>query len=60
MWPKVWRFNVNTYSILMDAIYSAPSRADIHQQLISEESGDMSTHGQTSWIACGIKIQELQ
>ncbi|KAH9022823.1 hypothetical protein EDB85DRAFT_1895062 [Lactarius pseudohatsudake] len=30
------------------------------QQLISEESGDITTHGQTSWIACGIKIQELQ
>ncbi|KAH9018398.1 hypothetical protein EDB85DRAFT_1873822 [Lactarius pseudohatsudake] len=38
----------------------APSRAEIQQQLISEESGDITTHGQTSWIACGIKIQELQ
>ncbi|KAH9030738.1 hypothetical protein EDB85DRAFT_1866206 [Lactarius pseudohatsudake] len=38
----------------------APSRAVIQQQLISEESGDITTHGQTSWIACGIKIQELQ
>ncbi|KAH9009792.1 hypothetical protein EDB85DRAFT_2162272 [Lactarius pseudohatsudake] len=38
----------------------APSHAEIQQQLISEESGDITTHGQTSWIACGIKIQELQ
>ncbi|KAI9431632.1 hypothetical protein H4582DRAFT_2084821 [Lactarius indigo] len=38
----------------------APSRAEIQQQLISEESGDITAHGQTSWIACGIKIQELQ
>ncbi|KAH8985344.1 hypothetical protein EDB86DRAFT_2810252 [Lactarius hatsudake] len=38
----------------------APSCAVIQQQLISEESGDITTHGQTSWIACGIKIQELQ
>ncbi|KAH9012749.1 hypothetical protein EDB84DRAFT_1278521 [Lactarius hengduanensis] len=38
----------------------APSRAEIQQELISEESGDITTHGQTSWIACGIKIQELQ
>ncbi|KAI9429672.1 hypothetical protein H4582DRAFT_1826218 [Lactarius indigo] len=38
----------------------APSRAEIQQQLISEESRDITTHGQTSWISCGIKIQELQ
>ncbi|KAI9443063.1 hypothetical protein H4582DRAFT_2054158 [Lactarius indigo] len=38
----------------------APSRAEIQQQLILEESGDITAHGQTSWIACGIKIQELQ
>ncbi|KAH9017156.1 hypothetical protein EDB84DRAFT_1276642 [Lactarius hengduanensis] len=38
----------------------APSHAEIQQQLISEESGDITTHGQTSWIACGIKIQEYQ
>ncbi|KAI9446284.1 hypothetical protein H4582DRAFT_1804475 [Lactarius indigo] len=37
----------------------APSRAEIQQQLISEESRDITAHGQTSWIACGIKIQEL-
>ncbi|KAI9432278.1 hypothetical protein H4582DRAFT_1821382 [Lactarius indigo] len=37
----------------------APSRAEIQQQLILEESGDITAHGQTSWIACGIKIQEL-
>jgi recombinational DNA repair ATPase RecF len=37
-----------------------PSRADIQQQLIMEESKDISTQGQTNWIACGIKIQELQ
>ncbi|KAH8985052.1 hypothetical protein EDB86DRAFT_2810433 [Lactarius hatsudake] len=41
-------------------ISKAPSRAEIQQQLISDESGDITTHGQTSWIACGIKIQELQ
>ncbi|KAH9035584.1 hypothetical protein EDB84DRAFT_1269414 [Lactarius hengduanensis] len=38
----------------------APSRAAIQQQLIEEESGDYSIHGETSWISCGLKIQELQ
>ncbi|KAH9014734.1 hypothetical protein EDB84DRAFT_1277578 [Lactarius hengduanensis] len=38
----------------------APSRAAIQQQLIEEESGDHSIHGETSWISCGLKIQELQ
>ncbi|KAI9434034.1 hypothetical protein BJY52DRAFT_1131868 [Lactarius psammicola] len=38
----------------------APSRAMIQQELVSEESGDSSVHGQTSWIACGLKIQEMQ
>ncbi|KAH9008024.1 hypothetical protein EDB85DRAFT_1904662 [Lactarius pseudohatsudake] len=37
----------------------APSRATIQQQLIEEESGDHSIHGETSWISCGLKIQEL-
>ncbi|KAI9434693.1 hypothetical protein H4582DRAFT_1818434, partial [Lactarius indigo] len=44
---------------LMD-IYDTVTSKEIQQQLISEESGDITTHGQTSWIACGIKIQELQ
>ncbi|KAF8256537.1 hypothetical protein EI94DRAFT_1711089 [Lactarius quietus] len=38
----------------------APSLAEIQQKLISEESRDPTTHGQTSWIASGIRIQELQ
>ncbi|KAH9031538.1 hypothetical protein EDB85DRAFT_1847537, partial [Lactarius pseudohatsudake] len=38
----------------------APSCAAIQQQLIEEESGDHSIHGETSWISCGLKIQELQ
>ncbi|KAI9437087.1 hypothetical protein BJY52DRAFT_1230227 [Lactarius psammicola] len=38
----------------------APSCAMIQQELVSEESGDSSVHGQTSWIACGLKIQEMQ
>ncbi|KAH9032367.1 hypothetical protein EDB83DRAFT_2319127 [Lactarius deliciosus] len=41
-------------------ISKAPSHAEIQQRLISDESRDITTHGQTSWIACGIKIQELQ
>ncbi|KAH9169688.1 hypothetical protein EDB89DRAFT_1908334 [Lactarius sanguifluus] len=41
-------------------ISKAPSHAEIQQWLISDESRDITTHGQTSWIACGIKIQELQ
>jgi hypothetical protein len=45
---------------IMPMIFPAPSRAEIQQQLISDESRDISTHGQTSWIACGIKVQELQ
>ncbi|KAF8258658.1 hypothetical protein EI94DRAFT_1707799 [Lactarius quietus] len=38
----------------------APSLAEIQQKLISEESRDPTTRGQTSWIASGIRIQELQ
>ncbi|KAF8263452.1 hypothetical protein EI94DRAFT_1807176 [Lactarius quietus] len=38
----------------------APSLAEIQQKLISEEGRDPTTHGQTSWIASGIRIQELQ
>ena len=38
----------------------APSRADIQQQLIEEEYGDHSIRGQTSWLLCGIRIQEMQ
>ncbi|KAI9430467.1 hypothetical protein BJY52DRAFT_1161270 [Lactarius psammicola] len=38
----------------------APSCAMIQQELILEESGDSSVHGQTSWIACDLKIQEMQ
>ena len=38
----------------------APSRVDIQQQLIEEEHGEHSIHGQTSWILCGLKIQEMQ
>ncbi|KAH9172399.1 hypothetical protein EDB89DRAFT_1906254 [Lactarius sanguifluus] len=41
-------------------ISKAPSCAEIQQRPISDESRDITTHGQTSWIACGIKIQELQ
>ncbi|KAF8261054.1 hypothetical protein EI94DRAFT_1608583 [Lactarius quietus] len=38
----------------------APSRATIQQELMGEEIGDSSMRGQTSWISCGIKIQEMQ
>ncbi|KAI9443894.1 hypothetical protein H4582DRAFT_2071441 [Lactarius indigo] len=30
----------------------APSHAEVQQQLILEESGDITAYGQTSWIAC--------
>jgi len=39
---------------------AAPSRVEVLKQLIAQESEDDSTHGQTSWISKGIKIQELQ
>jgi len=38
----------------------APSRADVQWQLIKEERNEHSIRGQTSWILCGIKIQEMQ
>jgi hypothetical protein len=38
----------------------APSLAEIQQKLIAEEIGDATTHGETSWISSGMKIQELQ
>ncbi|KAN0131104.1 hypothetical protein V8E53_011105 [Lactarius tabidus] len=37
-----------------------PTGAQTQRRLISEESGDSATHGQASWIASGIRIQELQ
>lgn len=33
---------------------------DIREQLIAEERDDISTHGQTSWVASGINLQEQQ
>jgi hypothetical protein len=41
-------------------MFKAPSRAEIQQQLIVEESEDHSIRGQTSWISWGLKIQEMQ
>ena len=41
-------------------LYLAPSCGMIQQQLILEESGEGSVHGQTSWISSGLKIQEMQ
>jgi hypothetical protein len=38
----------------------APSASEIQQNLIIEEAGDPLAHGHTSWIALGIKIQEMQ
>ncbi|KAF8264792.1 hypothetical protein EI94DRAFT_1805344 [Lactarius quietus] len=38
----------------------APSCATIQQELMGAETGDSSMQGQTSWISCGIKIQEMQ
>ncbi|KAH8978663.1 hypothetical protein EDB86DRAFT_2836597 [Lactarius hatsudake] len=38
----------------------APSRAEIQLQLMVEEDGDHSIRGETSWISCGLKIQEIQ
>lgn len=52
--------NVFIRLISHSSLLLAPSRAMIQQQLISEESGDLSIHGQTSWISCGLKIQEMQ
>jgi hypothetical protein len=46
-----------SHSLIHD---KAPSRADIQKELIEEEQGNFSIHGQTSWILCGIRIQEMQ
>src|ERR1700733_8312593 len=40
--------------------WAAPSGVDVQAKLVSEERKDASSHGQTSWIASGIKIQEQQ
>ena len=40
--------------------WAAPTASEIQQNLISEEAGDPTSNGQTSWIASGIKIQEMQ
>ena len=39
---------------------AAPSAADIQRKLMSNESRNSGTHGETSWIALGIGIQEMQ
>ena len=39
---------------------AAPSAVDIQRKLMSKESRRSATHGQTSWIALGIGIQEMQ
>ncbi|KAF8262715.1 hypothetical protein EI94DRAFT_1704552 [Lactarius quietus] len=36
----------------------APSQADIQTQLIMEEEGDHSVHGQTSWICVGSRFRK--
>ncbi|KAN0141876.1 hypothetical protein V8E53_000338 [Lactarius tabidus] len=38
----------------------APTCSTIQQQLISEEFDENAIHGKTSWIAYGLKIQEMQ
>ncbi|KAN0136391.1 hypothetical protein V8E53_005759 [Lactarius tabidus] len=38
----------------------APTQAAIQQVLISEEDKEGAIHGQTSWLSCGLKIQEMQ
>jgi hypothetical protein len=39
---------------------SVPTGAEVKQKLILEEGGTSAMIGKTSWIASGIKIQELQ
>ena len=39
---------------------TAPSQANIQQQLIAEELEEHSICGQTSCILCRLKIQEMQ
>ncbi|KAF8264636.1 hypothetical protein EI94DRAFT_1592386 [Lactarius quietus] len=41
-------------------IYDTVQDKGIQQELMIEEIGDHSIWGQTSWISCGLKIQELQ
>ncbi|KAF8266186.1 hypothetical protein EI94DRAFT_1803438 [Lactarius quietus] len=44
-----------TMPSLMDIYDTVKQKADIQTQLIMEEEGDHSIHGQTSWILCGLK-----
>ncbi|KAI9437384.1 hypothetical protein BJY52DRAFT_1230144 [Lactarius psammicola] len=39
---------------------SSPFVFQVPMASLDKESGDSSVHGQTSWIACGLKIQEMQ
>ncbi|KAN0136041.1 hypothetical protein V8E53_006202 [Lactarius tabidus] len=41
-------------------LYLPPTCSTIQQQLISEEFDENAIHGETSWIAYGLKIQEMQ
>jgi hypothetical protein len=53
------KYDSNVKLILI-LLYLAPTRSMIQQELIDKESDEGLIHGETSWIACGIKIQEMQ
>lgn len=48
------------FLMITSLLYLAPTRAMIQQGLISEELEEGTIHGQTSWLSCGLKIQEMQ
>lgn len=57
---KVWQtWGESQHPMLMD-VCLAPTGAQIERNMELEEVGNPSMHGQTSWIASGIRIQELQ
>jgi hypothetical protein len=57
---KVGIYAIAPVPITEQCTFQAPSCAAIQQELMQEEIGNTSIRGQTSWIACGLRIQEMQ
>ena len=57
---KKVRLHSSTLHIHSNLCLLAPSRVTIQEELMVAEIGDHSIRGQTSWITCGMKIQEIQ
>ncbi|KDQ52095.1 hypothetical protein JAAARDRAFT_139298, partial [Jaapia argillacea MUCL 33604] len=54
------RHDLSAMDVYAPLIRKAPTKADIHQDLITKEGGSSPIRGSASWLASGISIQEAQ